>query len=406
MQPLKLIIEGDFWDCQIYRNRLYLWYMDGSVGVYRWDDIISSIFKDKIDDILVKSAFIEGDYLYKLNNQPILNDSEIKNLLLKKIKKLSAKNLLISNKKLKNFEYSRQDNIANDLPTDTEIYNNTLFVITDSGLIASAIHRQHTKYGVSTRSQKLWDCPLLSISASKNTIGMAAGDEGAFELHLNNYNYGIESLGLEEVDNKVYRVSNRHSSLVNWAFASLYISSYVSSGFLAAFGWDNNKNSNTQSQNRGFRRIIPDTEVFQKSGFSWGCQEKIYMANSNSIDVVNYTQSKVSNENKNAFSLVETFLNDSIPGRVISAGTAYFGVILEYDESLTVLCSDQKIINFYEPVVRWRVYPRSIRYENHLHVIYEDRLEIYSFNHDYFIKQEDKVMGIQYKEKRTNKNRG
>ncbi|MBN3897637.1 MAG: hypothetical protein V7L14_23975 [Nostoc sp.] len=110
MQPLKLIIEGDFWDCQIYRNRLYLWYMDGSVGVYRWDDIISSIFKDQIDDFLVKSAFIEGDYLYKLNNQPILNDPEIKNLFLKKIKKLSAKNLLISNKKLRKFEYSRQDN--------------------------------------------------------------------------------------------------------------------------------------------------------------------------------------------------------------------------------------------------------------------------------------------------------
>lgn len=404
MQPLKLIIEGDFLDCQIYRNRLYLWYMDGSIGVYRWDDIISSIFKDQIDNFLVKSAFIEGDYLYKLNNQPILNDPEIKNLFLKKIQKLSAKNLLISNKKLRKFEYSRQDNIANDLPTDTEIYNNTLFVITDSGLIASAIHRQHTKYGVSTRYQKLWDCPLLSISASKNTIGMAAGDEGAFELHLNNYSYGIESLGLEEVDNKVYRISDRHSSLVNWAFASLYISSYVSSGFLAAFGWDKNKNINIESINRNFKRIIPDTEVFQKSGFSWGCQEKIYMANSNSIDVVNYTQSKVSNDNKDAFSLLENFSNDSITGKVISAGTAYFGVIVEYDESLTVLCSDQKIINFYEPVVRWRVYPRSIRYENHLHVIYEDRLEIYSFNHDYFIKQEEKVMGIQYKEKITNKN--
>ncbi|MEH1937416.1 MAG: hypothetical protein V7L14_27655, partial [Nostoc sp.] len=249
-----------------------------------------------------------------------------------------------------------------------------------------------------------WDCPLLSISASKNTIGMAAGDEGAFELHLNNYSYGIESLGLEEVDNKVYRVSNRHSSLVNWAFASLYISSYVSSGFLAAFGWDNNKNSNIESRNRNFKRIIPDTEVFKKSGFSWGCQEKIYMANSNRIDVVHYTQSKVSNDNKGAFSLLEPFSNDSNSGKIISAGTAYFGVIVEYDESLTVLCSDQEIINFSEPVVRWRVYPRSIRYENHLHVIYEDRLEIYSFNHDYFIKQEDKILGIQYKKEITNKN--
>ena len=37
---------------------------------------------------------------------------------------------------------------------------------------------------------------------------------------------------------------------------------------------------------------------------------------------------------------------------------------------------------------------RSKQYENQLHVVYEDRLEIFSFNHDYFINQKSKLSGI------------
>jgi hypothetical protein len=45
-----------------------------------------------------------------------------------------------------------------------------------------------------------------------------------------------------------------------------------------------------------------------------------------------------------------------------------------------------------------------MNYENHLHVILDDRIEIYSFNHDYFLDQEEKNIGIQFtseKHKRT-----
>ena len=48
------------------------------------------------------------------------------------------------------------------------------------------------------------------------------------------------------------------------------------------------------------------------------------------------------------------------------------------------------------PITRWRVYPRSMNYENHLHVILDDRIEIYSFNHDYFLSQQEKEIGIQF----------
>ena len=34
MQPLKITITGDFWDCQIYRGRLYLWSLNGELKVF------------------------------------------------------------------------------------------------------------------------------------------------------------------------------------------------------------------------------------------------------------------------------------------------------------------------------------------------------------------------------------
>jgi hypothetical protein len=108
----------------------------------------------------------------------------------------------------------------------------------------------------------------------------------------------------------------------------------------------------------------------------------------------------VDSENEDsAFQHLESIGFDSMHGSIISGGIAYFGIIIEYEDALSVLCSDDTLITFPEAVARWKVYPRSKRYENHLHIIYEDRFVVYSFNHDYFVDQADKLKGIQYREK-------
>jgi hypothetical protein len=394
MQPLKITIYGDFWDCQIYRKRLYLWYTDGSVGVYDWDRLVETTFSNRVDEVVLKCAFTRGDYLYGNELSLLFRDADFKKILSRKFLKASQNNLSIQLEMLKKFEYSKQDDPMKELPTDTCIYNNTLFAINDLGLYSASIHKKDTKFGISTRSKKLWDCRLLSIRAAKRSLAMAGGDEGVFELPLEN-NYGNLSM-LEEVNNKIYQVSDHHSSLVNWSFASLYSSSYVDSGFLAAFGW--NEQKETGRYERIFKKLIPDSDIFNKSGFSWGSQEKIYLANCNTIEVVNYTQKNVNLDNTSeAFQHLNSISFNENLGKVISGGIAYFGVIIEYDDALQILCSDDTLIIFPESVARWRVYPRSIRYENHLHVIYEDRLVIYSFNHDYFVDQIHKVRGIQFR---------
>lgn len=71
-----------------------------------------------------------------------------------------------------------------------------------------------------------------------------------------------------------------------------------------------------------------------------------------------------------------------------------FGTVVELDSSLMVICSDEEILNVCNEPVSWRVFPRSRHYENHLHVIHDNRLEVLSFNHDYLIDQQAKVSGI------------
>ncbi|MGI0489473.1 hypothetical protein ACN4EK_29005 [Pantanalinema rosaneae CENA516] len=396
MQPLKITIYGDFWDCQIYRGRLYLWYADGSIGVYNWDALVEDSFRSKVDELVLQCAFTRGDYLYGDTLFLLFEDADIKKTLFKKFSKASEKNLSVSSKKLQEFEFSRQKNPVQELPTDTCIYSNTLFTIADSGVYSASVHKKGMRFGVSKRPKKLWDCPLISMKASRNALAMAGGEEGVFELHLDNYHGSFSNL--ERVEDRIYKISNHHSSLVDWSFASLYSSSYVDTGFLAAFGWD--ENQDTRKFERKFKKIIPDSVIFDKIGFSWGSQEKIYLANCNTIEVVKYVQSGVGSDNEsNAFQHLESINFDASHGDITSGGIAYFGVIVEYEDALSVLCSDDTLITFPEAVTRWRVYPRSKRYENHLHIVYEDRLVVYSFNHDYFVDQVHKVKGIQYREK-------
>ena len=85
-------------------------------------------------------------------------------------------------------------------------------------------------------------------------------------------------------------------------------------------------------------------------------------------------------------------------GDVVSGGTAVFGTVIECDRALVIVPSEGQPITLSGEPVNWRTFPRSKYYENQLHVIYEDRIEIFSFNHDYFVDQETKRSGIRFAE--------
>lgn len=406
MQPLKISIKGDYYDCQIYRGRLYLWDFDGSLKVYDWTSIIQSLIKKETDKIALTFSFLDGNYLYKSSLIELFKDKDFKQLLLKKFKRVEDKTFEISQKKLTKFLIGEQDTPTGILPTDTEIYSNKLYFIHEKGLFSSSAHRgKSEKYLVSSRPVKLWDCNLLSIKANKYPqIALSGGDEGLFELNTSR----AQPENLKRVESKkpIYQVSNEHSSFSNYSYMNIYNSSLVKDSFLATFKWDAKLQITGQMDvTRNFESKLTDRNLFKtksKEHFvSWGIADKLYKAKNGGFEIIKYNNYANEEKGEQKFKKLTSFNLHAWKGKVTNGGSAYFGNIVECENALIVILSDNQIITIPGPITRWRVYPRSMNYENHLHVILDDCIQIYSFNQDYFLSQEEKTIGIQFKNEKS-----
>jgi len=401
VEPLKITIEGDFWDCQIYKGYLYLWGMDGSLIGLDWEKLIDEFLRANNYTIAIKYAFQDSDHLYRerLTRTQYAN---FKQELLQELKKVN-KNFLISPKKWQNFVYSSQDNPFQELQTDTEIHYDQIFAATDIGLLKAVTNPEFPEL-VSNKVENVLDYPILSVRASKRRLALSGGEAGVFEVNLNSDSINSNFSSIISDGNApriikagVYQVSSKHSSFANWSFSSIYSSSYIKNSYLLAFDWDSNSDVQGSMRTYEFRRSISQSEIFNEPGLSWGLQEKIYKSSKGKLDIIHYKQKDIGKQDyQNNFRQLGSFELDKINGNVVTGGVALFGVVIECDNSLIVIQSDGSLYNIAGAVTRWRVYPRSKRYLNHLHVIHDDRLEIYSFNHDYFVQQKNKKLGIKY----------
>jgi hypothetical protein len=394
MQPIRLVIPGDFWDSQIYRGRLYLTAMDASVAVYDWDSIVEYFIRDARDRLPVTCALSRGDYLYQGDWGLVFDDPDMKPILVAKFSSLASKPLEIPANEL-DARCIGQTTAPWGLADDADLYGNRLYAATQSGLIRAEIRARKTrknKTGIG-KTEKFWDGLGLSVSIRRGgDLAVAAGSDG---LH--------EFTSLQESFKKLERrqVSERHTRLVSYAYASIYGSSDRSGGYLAAYGWQGEGNDRV----RTFIATVDSTEIFNANGgMSWANQEKLYLSAPGRVEVVRYRQGYM-NDQEEGRSPFTSLGSIEIPAskkssttkrRVLGGGVAFFGTILEHDDGLLVLQSDKQHYAIQGPLTRWRVFPRSHRYENHLHVVLDDRIEIYSFNHDYFVPQKGKLAGIEY----------
>ena len=407
MQPVKLTILGDYIDCQIYRGRLYLWTFDGRIKVYKWYDLVNSLPKKDNDIIALKFCFLDGNYLYKNDLVDLFVDKEFKTILLRKFTSVAEQSYQLTSKQADKFLFGEQDTPQNILPTDTEIYSNKLYYITEQGLFSSSAHRDNKKYPISSRPSKLWDCNLLSIKANKYPqLALSGGSEGLFEFNLSNS------------DNDVWdrkdpnQISKGHSSFANYTFWSIYNSSLVDKSYMALFSL-NKSNEQEEPEDvfsfksnykREYKEIINESKIFKigknEKHLSWGVEDKIYRATDFGFEIVKFNNKPKEDQGEKLFTPIQSVNLHPWKGKVIDGGTAYFGTIVECENALVVMLSNGEFVTIEGPITRWRVYPRSLNYENQLHVIKDDRIEIYSFNQDYFLNQDEKILGIQHKQPR------
>lgn len=388
MQPAKISIKGDFIDSQIYRGRLYLWTMEGTLCTYDWNKLVDSLINDEKESLAYTFTFRDGHYLYKHSLTEIFEDEDFRNLLQQKMDAVSGKIHIVNHKQLANFLIKEQDVPGGEIPTDTEIYDSKLYFINDKGLHVATAHRKEGN-PVSSKPTKLWDCKLLSIKANRYPqIALSAGEEGLFELNIGMKTYRP---GRHEEKN-IVSINNRHSSFANYNHLSIYSSSLSGSSYMAYYLWETEGNNFYREYKTEYNQ---DVIFDKKQGLSWGAGDKIYLANKSGIDIVRFSNNKKNLEENKTFQYLDHY-KKNINKEIIGGSAAYFGNIVEFIDGLWVVRSDGEITKVNKPVTRWRIFPRSINYENQLHVILDNKLDIYSFNHDYFISQMDKTMGLAF----------
>jgi len=373
MQHIKLTIQGEFWDTQIYSKKLYIFGDSGDMYVINWNCLIEEYFeKYRLLQTVSHVSFLESDLFYTRSSQTIFKEPNVKNIIQNRFKELA--NLQVEIKLVGKHVNHKQ----NPLPfphTDSEIYYSKIYVALNSGV--------YTAPCTSGKNTKLWDAPVLNISASNSytAVALAAGNEGLYEMNAHR----------EKEIPKANQVSNQHCSSCEWSDFNISGSSHVSSSFFAAFRKiKDEKNKNKVI--RQFDKIISMDEIFNNDGYSWGSHDKLYMYKNNNIQSITL---KDGDNKKPSFNTVGTIPVDHWVDEVISASTAPFGTIIECDNAIIVLQSNGETITIEGEPVNWRVFANSKYYKNQLHIVYEDRLEIHSFYHDYFIDQTTKISGIE-----------
>jgi hypothetical protein len=380
MQPLKLVIPGKFWDCQIYRGKLYLFERSGAIRVINWDRFIEQLLVPSELQLAATCAFAQGDYLYGAQWDLLFRDSDIKNVLLSKFEKLAGFDLEIPKELIKQSTMFRHDSPFPFPHIDSTIYVNKMYVAAQNGVYSATVGPRLV-HGVSTFPTKIWDCPVISVTGSYDSLALAAGAEGLYEHPLHDY--------FARATEGPTQLAKTHCSRCAWVYYSVFGSSLVSGGVLASF----EKTGPKGDSDRVFKGTRSAKAIFHQEGYAWGAQDKLYQYHDEArvLSVRRYSPWADSEKKIEDLGSIE-FLPSK--GQFVGARVAMFGTVMEFEGALVVLTSDGGVVNVWGEPVAWRVYPRSRRYENHLHVVFDDRFEIHSFNHDYFIDQESKKSGI------------
>lgn len=395
MQNLKITIPGKYWDSYVYSGRLYLFTESGEILTIDWDRLIDEMRIEKNLWFALQCAYKRGDYFYRYGISEMLYDPEIRQILSSKFARLAMKELQVSKRRLNSLSFGIQENKLVFPHSDIQIYYNKLYASGEDGIYSASANKR-TKYPISTRPVKLWDARTFSLSMSYRNIAIASGDDGLYEMSTDDYSsWGLKS------DTNLRQVSHQYCTSCEWVFQSIYCSSLLSPGYLAAFTKENIIQGNQKYTKRYFDQLYSEPEIFatSKNGkngnqYSWGNRDKLCKLLGNEIQVIRYNPWEDKSSGQLSDIGIIKFKHQE--RNLIEATTALFGTILEFDDSLLIIKSDGGDILLSGEPVNWRIFPRSKYYKNQLHVVHEDHLEIYSFNHDYLIDQDEKISGSKF----------
>lgn len=417
MQTLRIRLPGNFYDSQIYDKNLYLWCMDGSIMALNWESITEKI-KIQVDATLrpiLQIILEDGKDLY---HNPLMKHPEVKCLINSELERLSRYEINLTARDMENCKPRRQDNRFPFPHSDIAVHEKDFYIASQEGISVTA---SQGRFEEKFRPNKISDIPSFSIDISQYRLAIASGDSGLFYHWLKNTTKTEPDL-----------LSKEECNLTRWMYPDIFMSSYTNLGTLAHFKKPTKEEKNhvkleqkvlssdsTQDRELAvldspsvpfsqrdfgdgdikFLGTIPSEEIFRipapeleekkqsKIQFVWGIEDKIYWAREKEIEIINYKSSREPVP-------LGTIKIENLTDEIISADSSFFGMVLEMDTGLLVIDSRQQSYFIENEPVNWRVFPKSKNYIHHLHVIYDDYMDIYIFTHDYFVDQKSKKSGI------------
>ncbi|MCP5495918.1 MAG: hypothetical protein H7A23_15305 [Leptospiraceae bacterium] len=352
IKPITIQIKGDYWDSYIYGGKLYLWNFNQDIEIIVWDKLIENLSKKEEEKSVLRHAFINcKDLSYKRLTSEKLSDA---------LGSLTQKSITITKEYLKSHTIKTIKKPLKCLPTGIEFTEDEVYIADESGFYKT--DRDFTK------PKKMWDCRLLSIKSNyykSKRVSLSAGSEGLFEYDdlINNGDKDGK-----KVEKNIHQITEKHSSFSDWLYDGIYNTS-INPYSSFWFNFTNKKEP----------KLIQEKDIFKKQScqyISWGYKDKIYGVSNDGMEEVSIKNGK----NFDAHSR-KPVLNGFLNQKPISAGVGEFGKAIEYENGLVVVLDNNehyKIAS--DKICNWRLFNRSKKYLNQLHVVFEDKVVVYSLN--------------------------
>jgi hypothetical protein len=401
MQAVKLRIKGEIWDSQLADGRLVLFGRGGDIRVLDWDGLINGL---KVDGSL-KSELLwtccRNDMLYRTRANLGNPGSDVWQLLRDKFDSLSALTIDVSLENQDRHLLSRVDNRFPFPHRDSAINGSHLYVASQHGLHSADRASRGKRF--LEMPVRLLDVGGFAVRPKHGSLAIAAGDEGLFEFDLEH-----ERSGRRE---RLTKLSKHNCVDCGWTYWSIYGSSFKSPGYLTSSNKEFSRPARGAQQSRIPDRssdlaephyfesqrerrkplFLTEDVIFKARGYSWGTQNSICQVEGDTVRIMKYSP-RAHNQSQMLKDL-GTVQIAGWKGDILSGRVALFGIIIECEEALVIKLSSGDVVTLPGEIVRFRTFPESRRYENQMHVVYEDRLEIFAFTHDYFIDQQTKKLG-------------
>lgn len=375
-----VILKDDIYDSFIYKKRLYIVTLQKQIIPIDWVEFIKSITPQRNAFPFVVS-FTRSDVLYSPQYKIFINDTILRNDLIDSFSALRNLEFSFDSQKLSKFV--PPENLwrrIEELPRDIKCAFNQFYLINDNYVAVSKI-----KYG-STKSRQCLLSPFYCFAKGNFTSMEFVGRDIFFSSQEKGV-YMSAYVDEGQYSKELEVVSNHHASYLTNNFSSLTIGSYFKESHILSTVKDakySNRTFDSKSLNELFK--------CNRYDLIFSFHDKIYCANGNTIKMIRYT-----NKGRKFSNVIEIPIHLNINDKPLSAEVAVFGLIIEFKNKIIVFPSTEdetiSIGNENDSIIGWRIFPHSKDYKNQLHVIFKNRIEIWSFNYDYFINQFEKKIG-------------